>query len=601
MLFNRLLGRPSAQPAIADTSTPTKAEPNGKPNEPPGLPRRSSPTPPDREQPEPQPAEPEPGQELGKLEPGSPVQKNRNWFVCYPANGQSRVPLTFPGNELPDPLPDTEEKLAGYPVTVTFARQHAITGAQAELLDQERQVVPVWLSSPEKPANPRYKSEQGNTICLIARQPLRPGCKYTVSVSARVDGRDWKHGWSFVTISSAEQRRVIEKEVLDRINYYRKLCRLEPVTIDPEKSTGCMAHARYLALNVPKHPDINWYSEDMQLPGASPEGQQVASRSTILLGGGATGVVDWMTGFLNRQQLLEPNLRSVGVGFTPLLARGYAWVLHARADRRVGAVGAALVFPADGQKEVPLGSHMRTNPKPYPASHHDREVGFAITAVLPDHAMPSGLTARLTDSSGKEIAFWLSTQDRPAIADPRFHQAWIGLVPQLPLQQGVTYTVHLEGTLEGKPWQKTWSFTAMSLDETTRSRLAKRLVDALNRSRRLAGLEPVELDQELSKACDLHCRYCVKNFKHPRVQGLGQHDEDLTLEGATPEGQKAGRASVIANDPSPEESVDGWLSTLYHRLPLLHPSLKRVGFGIARLPNQNFMIMLDSGSDVRGR
>jgi uncharacterized protein YkwD len=37
--------------------------------------------------------------------------------IVYPAPGQRRVSLWFPGNEIPDPLPETKEKMAGYPIT----------------------------------------------------------------------------------------------------------------------------------------------------------------------------------------------------------------------------------------------------------------------------------------------------------------------------------------------------------------------------------------------------------------------------------------------------------------------------------------------------
>jgi hypothetical protein len=40
---------------------------------------------------------------------------------------------------------------------------------------------------------------QRNSVCLIARQPLRSGATYTMTVTARVDGADWKQTWSFTT------------------------------------------------------------------------------------------------------------------------------------------------------------------------------------------------------------------------------------------------------------------------------------------------------------------------------------------------------------------------------------------------------------------
>ncbi len=543
---------------------------------------------------------PDPVRQVGKIHSGSPITRDANWYVCFPAPDQQEVPWIFPGNEAPDPIPESPDKLAGYPVTLTFAPLQKVRQVQAELKDEEGKAVLAWFSTPEKPANPRFAREQSNTVCLIPQKPLRPGCTYTVAVRAQVDGREWTDTWHFTTRGEEEDRRQNEQEALDRINHYRKLASLEPVTLNPARSAACRAHARYLAVNLPAHPELEWNDEDPTRPGATTEGRSIARGSAIFLGGGARGLIDWMlSSFINRHVLLEPNLRSIGLGFALFPGRGRAWVLNAHSDQPVGAVKEGLVYPVDGQKDVPLAYHMGSRPLPYPSSHHGKEVGFALTARLPGGEIPANVTARLTDSRGAEVPLWLSTGNQPAVAGT--HQTWIGLVPQTPLQEGTTYTATVTGQRGGQPWQKHWSFTTTRLDEKARAQLAGHLLERLNRQRRLAGLEPVELDAELSHGCDLHCRYIVRHFTHPSVQGLGQHEEDPKLEGYTPEGRKAGKASVIANDPHPQDAVDSWLATLYHRIPLLHPSLKRIGFGIIRLPDQNFMTMIDSGSDVRGR
>jgi hypothetical protein len=71
-----------------------------------------------------------------------------------------------------------------------------VKGAAAQLTDAEGKEVAAWLSSPEKTGD---EGLQRNTVCLIAREPLRPKTKYTVTVSARVDGEEWKQTWSFTT------------------------------------------------------------------------------------------------------------------------------------------------------------------------------------------------------------------------------------------------------------------------------------------------------------------------------------------------------------------------------------------------------------------
>ena len=102
----------------------------------------------------------------------------------------------------------------------------------------------------------------------------------------------------------------------------------------------------------------------------------------------------------------------------------------------------------------------------------------------------------------------------------------------------------------------------------------------INRFRTLAGLAPAALSGELSKGCDLHALYIVKN----RPKGLSAHDEDPKGLGYTEEGARAGPRSVIsafASYETPLDALDSLMATLYHRVALLHPRLSEVGIGWA--------------------
>lgn len=115
--------------------------------------------------------------------------------VLYPAEDQKDVPLAFVP-EIPDPIPDSLNNKAGYPVTAIFAEGALVKDVKASLKDAEGNEIPVWLSSPEKPAAADY---QRNTVGLIARQPLRPRTAYTATVSALVRGKPWVKAWTFTT------------------------------------------------------------------------------------------------------------------------------------------------------------------------------------------------------------------------------------------------------------------------------------------------------------------------------------------------------------------------------------------------------------------
>jgi uncharacterized protein YkwD len=107
-------------------------------------------------------------------------------------------------------------------------------------------------------------------------------------------------------------------------------------------------------------------------------------------------------------------------------------------------------------------------------------------------------------------------------------------------------------------------------------------VDYLNRMRKKCRLKPVTLSEKLSDGAQKHADYLVKNDAHPSTKGLGAHNEDPSLPGYTEEGAKAGKQSDIGMSPPPQ-SMAGMLGTFYHRTPLLHPDLREIGIGYARI------------------
>jgi hypothetical protein len=117
------------------------------------------------------------------------------------------VGLDFAGREVPDPLPPTASKLAGYAVTLHFpSHQTTVREVAANLTDGTGAVVPVHFSSPEEPA--RAGVPQGNAIFLIPVAPLKPGTTYTATVTATVDGLPFGTQWSFTTVPRQSLRDV---------------------------------------------------------------------------------------------------------------------------------------------------------------------------------------------------------------------------------------------------------------------------------------------------------------------------------------------------------------------------------------------------------
>ncbi len=187
--------------------------------------------------------------------------------VVYTAPGQTRVPLGFPGNETPDPLPEATNKLAGYPITLTFPPGTPVESVTAHLSHKDERTVEVWLSSPEKPANPRYADSQRNTISLIAKRPLRPNTRYLVEVTVRVKGEAWSAKWGFTTLCAGEVHHELAGKFLRTLNEQRRRAGLQAVPLDAERSKACVAHALYLAANAPGDLMLNWGEEKRGVAG----------------------------------------------------------------------------------------------------------------------------------------------------------------------------------------------------------------------------------------------------------------------------------------------------------------------------------------------
>lgn len=133
----------------------------------------------------------------------------------------------------------------------------------------------------------------------------------------------------------------------------------------------------------------------------------------------------------------------------------------------------------------------------------------------------------------------------------------------------------------------------LALAQTADADVAK-VVDRINHHRKAAGLEPVAADPALSKGCAAHAAYLVANVDHPSTQGLGLHAEDPKLPGYTKEGERAGKASVIYLGREGDAAVDGWIGSLFHRIPLMQSRLRKIGYGLARGGPAKVTVVLDA-------
>lgn len=99
----------------------------------------------------------------------------------------------------------------------------------------------------------------------------------------------------------------------------------------------------------------------------------------------------------------------------------------------------------------------------------------------------------------------------------------------------------------------------------------------INQIRTNLGMDPVVEDGTMSGGCRTHLQYLERlsaNLGGPVLA----HEEDPARSYYSAEGNQAGIDAVLAYGlDSMPRSIDGWIDSLYHRLPLLHPGLGRIG------------------------
>ena len=369
--------------------------------------------------------------------------------------------------------------------------------------------------------------------------------------------------------------------VVARLNAEREAAGLGRVVVDAELSAGCQAHAKYVAQNL-DHPRFaaagGLRSEHASLPGAGEAGRAAAAVAVQSQHEPTRAFAIWWGRLASRIRFVQPDLTRIGVG----IARNERgdWITVVDPLRGLGKE--AVAYPAPGAKEVPLV---------FSGGPEGKDAGHPISLDFPPDTLLADVVANLTDEAGNRIPSITST---PAAPLPGVRsKTMIGILPKSPLKARTPYRVKITARVDDRPIEKSWEFTTED-DADSAGLWSKRVLERINAVRKRAGLEPVTLDAELSVGCGNHARYLALNARHPATQGLGGHNEDASLPGATPQGAKAGSAADIAfGDFEPIDAVDGWIATLYHRVPLLNPRLKRIGFGCARGERLGWITVVD--------
>ncbi len=520
-----------------------------------------------------------------------PVRGRGEPIVVYPAPKQTDVPGAFSGGpDVPEPM-----AAAGFPISVSVPPGKQVTAARIELRDAQGKTLDGWVWTPEKqvPHAPKL-----NAVALVPKEILQGGALYQVKASAQVDGKPWNLAWSFTTEDDSDNRGIWTKRALAKVNAYRASAGLNPVVLDETLSQSCLKHARYLVINE-GHSSLQGlkaHEEDLKLPGSSAEGDAAGRASNIAFGDyePIDAIDGWMATLYHRVLILEPNLQSIGFGCARGRRQGWATVMNVSSGRDKSERPHAVFYPAPDQTGVPLNfPNGGEEPNPIP-DDKDGRAGYPVTAFFPKKEPLKNAVATLTDANGAAVACWFSNLEKPA--NPKFagHQGnTVCLIAKVPLAPKTTYQVLIKGTLAGKAWEKKWQFTTIDADLSVKD-AARAMLDRLNRARTQAGLGAVALDDGLSRGCQFHAEYLVKNADALAQIKATVKDEDPQFPGFTAEGLKTARQSLVfSNAPTPVMQIDDLMATFSSRAFLLDPNLQRVGIGCSHDIGRGWRCVLD--------
>ncbi len=131
------------------------------------------------------------------------------------------------------------------------------------------------------------------------------------------------------------------------------------------------------------------------------------------------------------------------------------------------------------------------------------------------------------------------------------------------------------------------------IDKDIKQRIEIQVLTKINEIRTLASLPRVEIDPILSQSASDHAKYLILNNKFTREENKG----DVNFTGATLEerlnilGYKRPSKEMFCQADKATDTIDLFMNTVYHRLRLLNPDLKYLGYGTYKLKDNEIHVI----------
>ncbi|WZL73794.1 S-layer homology domain-containing protein [Clostridiaceae bacterium 35-E11] len=144
-------------------------------------------------------------------------RKGADKIVVYPVDGQQNVPVSWNGNETPNPLRiHNKTGTVGYPISLSYFTEKTIEKVFVEkvnVANSRGYNTPIYLNTPQRDAHLQ------DSILIIPSRPLTKNETYKVIVKGKILFEDKSEQridktWKFTTIASEENKNAWMKDML---------------------------------------------------------------------------------------------------------------------------------------------------------------------------------------------------------------------------------------------------------------------------------------------------------------------------------------------------------------------------------------------------
>lgn len=250
-------------------------------------------------------------------------------------------------------------------------------------------------------------------------------------------------------------------QALDTVNAVRRTAGQGPLSADAALDTASEEHAWYTIFNLGQQSlsGLGVHAEDASLPGYVGASSILRDRAAGYTGNQTSEVINhvatpaaavgvWEHSVYHRFPLVDTGSRSAGYGEVIVGPMAVAVMdIGQQPDR-----GGPVLFPANGQKDVPTAFTGNEIPDPAPQGAQ-YPTGYPVTLQVGSASGLSISSGQLAGPGGKAVDAWSLQPGRQVNANE------FCLLPQHPLQPGTTYTVTVAGAIDGAAFNQSWTFT----------------------------------------------------------------------------------------------------------------------------------------------